>query len=55
MNGTRIKRSERATGNGQRDRELMRLGFRGVRFTGAEVPSNADACVSEAAAPAYMQ
>jgi very-short-patch-repair endonuclease len=42
------------TKDAKRDRDLMRLGFRVIRFTGSEVKANPDACVEEAAALAGL-
>lgn len=38
------------TRDAKRDRELMALGYRVIRFTGSEIHANADACVAEATA-----
>ncbi len=43
------------TKDAQRDRELMRYGYRVIRFTGSEIVADPDACVLEAAGMAGMR
>lgn len=41
---------EQRTRDAKRDRDLMALGYKVVRFTGSEIHANADACARQAAA-----